>query len=118
MDREFYEITIKQANGSLKTALQNQVQADIGGTREEADRAVNNILDILDAHKIYSVKEENCTSQISPEKQVDNLILYIFNNLHWCPFKDETDIDFEKECVGFQEPGCKDCMLRNIEKLN
>lgn len=57
MDREFYEITMKQANGSLKTALQNRVQADMGGTRQEADRVVNNILDILDAHKRYSEKE-------------------------------------------------------------
>ena len=52
------------------------------------------------------------------EKQVKNLTQYIFDNLHWCPFKDETNIDFERECVGFREPGCKDCILRNIEKLN
>ena len=29
MDREFYEITMKQANGSLMTALENQIQADV-----------------------------------------------------------------------------------------
>lgn len=52
------------------------------------------------------------------EKQVNSLIQYIFNNMHWCPFKDEANIDFEKECVGFREKGCKDCILRNIEQLN
>lgn len=52
------------------------------------------------------------------EKQIGSLIQYIFNNLHWCPFKDEANIDFEKECVGFRESGCKDCILRNIEQLN
>ena len=52
------------------------------------------------------------------EKQIGNLIQYIFNNLHWCPFKDEANIDFENECVGFRENGCKECILRNIEQLN
>lgn len=52
------------------------------------------------------------------EKQVDMLIQYIFNNMHWCPFKDESNIDFEKECVGFREKGCKECILRNIKQLN
>lgn len=33
---------------SLMTALENQIQADIGGTREEANRVANHILDILD----------------------------------------------------------------------
>lgn len=52
------------------------------------------------------------------EKQVDELVQYIFSNLHWCPFKDESGIDFEKECVGFREPRCKECILRNITLLN
>ena len=52
------------------------------------------------------------------EKQVNGLIQYIFNNLHWCPFKDEANIDFEKECVGFGETGCKECILCNIQELN
>lgn len=34
------------------------------------------------------------------------LIQYIFNNMHWCPFKDEAKIDFEK-CVGFREMDVK-----------
>lgn len=51
------------------------------------------------------------------EKQVNILIQYIFNNIHWCPFKDEAKINFERECVGFRETGCKDCILRNIEQL-
>lgn len=51
-------------------------------------------------------------------KSVDALISYLFKNVRWCPFDDESDIDFEKECVGFSEPGCKECILRNIEQLN
>lgn len=47
-DKEWFEIIMKQANGSLMTALENQIQADIGGTREKANRVANHILDILD----------------------------------------------------------------------
>ena len=52
------------------------------------------------------------------EKQVEGLIQYLFDNLHWCPFKDEANIDFEKECVGFRETGCKERILKNINQLN
>lgn len=51
-------------------------------------------------------------------KSADALITYLFNNMHWCPFKDEANIDFDKECVGFRETGCKECILRNIGQLN
>lgn len=47
-DKEWFEIIMKQANGILMTALEDQIQADIGGTREEANRVANHILDILD----------------------------------------------------------------------
>lgn len=47
-DKEWFEIIMKQANGNLMTALENQIQADIGGTREQANRVANHILDILD----------------------------------------------------------------------
>ena len=46
----------------------------------------------------------------------NKLIDYIMNNMHWCPFKDEADIDFDK-CVGFKENGCKECIYKNIDKL-
>lgn len=59
MDKEFYDIMMKQANGSLMTALENQIQADIGGTRQQANIVANHILDILDAHKEFSNKKEN-----------------------------------------------------------
>lgn len=52
------------------------------------------------------------------DKRIDMLIQYIFDNMHWCPFKDGAKIDFEKECTGFREKGCKECILRNIEQLN
>jgi len=46
-DKEWFEIIMEQANGNLMTALENQIQADIGGTREKANRVANHILDIL-----------------------------------------------------------------------
>ena len=46
------------------------------------------------------------------------LIDFILNHFHWCPFSDDCGINFEQECVGFKEVGCKECILRNIEKLS
>lgn len=43
---------------------------------------------------------------------------YILNKMHWCPFEDGSGVDFEKECVGFGEDGCEDCIYRNADKLN
>jgi len=54
MDREFFDIMMKQAKGSLMTALENQIQADVGGTRKQANILANHILDILDAHKEFN----------------------------------------------------------------
>lgn len=48
---------------------------------------------------------------------ISELLDYIINNMHWCPFRDEANIDFEKECVGFGESGCRECILRNIKQL-
>lgn len=49
--------------------------------------------------------------------QTGILINYIINKIHSCPFEDECGVNFEKECVGFGEAGCKECILRNIDKL-
>ena len=46
-----------------------------------------------------------------------NLIDFIHDNWHWCPFKDESGMDFDK-CVGFRENGCKECIYKNTDKLN
>lgn len=57
-------------------------------------------------------------SDLKKYKDVTNkLLTYIINNMHWCPFKDEADIDFEKECVGFAETGCRECILKHIDQL-
>lgn len=53
MNRELYKITMEQANGNLMTALENQIQADVGGTREQANLLANHLLDILDSHQEY-----------------------------------------------------------------
>lgn len=54
MDKEFFDIMMKQANGNLMTALENQIQADVGGTRKQANILANHILNILDAHREFN----------------------------------------------------------------
>ena len=55
---------------------------------------------------------------MSKNEIIEQLVTYIMERMHWCPFEDESGIDFEKECVGFREPGCKECILRNADKIN
>lgn len=46
------------------------------------------------------------------------LIDYIINVLDCCPFEKEWEGSvLEKECVGFGEVGCGECILRNLDKL-
>lgn len=56
--------------------------------------------------------------QRADTKRIRILIDYIINTMHWCPFDDEADIDFENECVGFGEVGCGECIIRHLEELN
>lgn len=42
---------------------------------------------------------------------------YIIDRIHSCPFEDDCGIDFEKECAGLGEPGCMECIIKNIDKL-
>lgn len=51
-------------------------------------------------------------------KNESKLLDYILKNNHWCPFEDDVNIDFEKDCVGFRENGCKECIYKNIDQLN
>jgi len=66
-DKEWFEIIMKQANGNLMTALENQIQADIGGTREQANRVANHILDILD--NIKEISEQEIRNKVIDELQ-------------------------------------------------
>lgn len=46
------------------------------------------------------------------------LIGHILRNEHSCPLEyDIPDVDFEKECVGFREDGCEECVYRHIGNL-
>lgn len=45
------------------------------------------------------------------------LMDYIMRHAYSCPVKDDVDIDFDMECVGFKEPGCRECMMRHLEEL-
>ena len=71
-DKEWFEIIMKQANGSLMTVLENQIQADIGGTRETANRVANHILDILD------IANENKEQEIRA-KAIDDFVERLLN---------------------------------------
>lgn len=55
---------------------------------------------------------------VGSEKIIGELLEYIIWGMHWCPFGDDADIDFEGECVGFRREGCKECILRHIGELN
>ena len=55
---------------------------------------------------------------MSEQEKICILLDYIINKIHSCPFDDGSDIDFEKECVGFGEVGCGDCIFRNLDKLD
>lgn len=35
-----------------------------------------------------------------------------------CPLKDDADINFEKECVGYREEGCLECIYKHADQLN
>lgn len=47
-------------------------------------------------------------------KLIDAIMRYRFS----CPLKDDADINYEKECVGYREHGCRECILRHIEELD
>lgn len=60
---------------------------------------------------------------LSPEqvqqlrKREEILMDYIMRHTYHCPIKDDANINFEKECVGFKEPGCRECIMRNLKEL-
>lgn len=60
-------------------------------------------------------KEVDVMAGISYTEKI--LTNYIIDKIHSCPLKDDCGIDFEKECAGFGEPGCRECILKNIDKL-
>ncbi len=79
MDKEFFDIMMEQADGKLMTALENQVQADVGETRKAANILVNHILDILDAYKEFNEKTDwiPVSSGNFPDDMVDVQVTFI-----------------------------------------
>ena len=52
------------------------------------------------------------------QRLTESLLMdYIMRHTYSCPVKDDADIDFEKECVGFKEPGCRECIMRHLKEL-
>ncbi len=102
-------------------------------SREQAIRAVSEImahvlvsgfagkvtyLDELNERLKEHLRNLPAVSVAGNRKDTDGLPEYMIEKMHWCPFKDETEIGFEKECVGFGEPGCKECILKHVAELN
>lgn len=110
--------TVEELDELTRKALVDRVENVIADFDERELEDTD--LDSLNREELTCISESLQYGQVAElrERQVNGLIQYIFNNLHWCPFKDESNIDFEKECVGFREKGCKECILRNIEQLN
>jgi hypothetical protein len=53
MEKEIYDILMKQADNNISTALKNQIQRDVGGTSAEAIICADHILNLLDAHEKF-----------------------------------------------------------------
>lgn len=114
---------------SEQAALDEMIDRIIRGREKDNKKSINSYyivnVDEPYAEAVYDIITDGEKSKALGMKtikanqcgQVEMLIQYIFDNMHWCPFKDEASIDYEKECAGFREPGCKDCILRNIEQL-
>ncbi len=46
----------------------------------------------------------------------ENLLNALLRHCYSCPLEDGS-IDFEKECVGYREPGCRECIIRHSDKI-
>ena len=72
---------------------------------------------------------EHITSELvlCPEYQVEDknqecsretfLVEFILRHTYSCPLSDDSGINFEKECVGFGNAGCEECILQHAELL-
>ena len=71
--KEWFEIIMKQENGSLMTVLEKHIQADIGVTRGQAKRVANHILDVLD---IVSENREQKIRNKAIDEFVERIMQY------------------------------------------
>lgn len=56
--------------------------------------------------------------QMQQLKERDELLMeYIMRHTYSCPIRDNANINFKKECVGFEEPGCRECIMRHLKEL-
>ncbi len=87
----------------------------IESERKEFER----FMDALPNCDTVKVILTGCGEDTFATKDIYESIRALINySIHWCPFKDRTDIDFDSECVGFGETECMACILRNICYLN
>ena len=56
--------------------------------------------------------------QVQQLKEREELLIgYVMRHTYSCPIRDDANINFEKECVGFEEPGCMKCIMRHLKEL-
>lgn len=56
--------------------------------------------------------------QVQQLKEREELLIgYVMRHAYSCPIRDDANINFEKECVGFEEPGCMKCIMRHLKEL-
>ena len=48
MEKITFDIIMEKANGRLMTALENEIMSEMGGTRQQANRLANHLLDIVE----------------------------------------------------------------------
>lgn len=75
------------------------------------------VLHYTDLSKVIGTIEDAEDTE-NAQDTIDILTDYIINKIHSCPFDDDADIDFEKECAGFGETGCRECILRHLDQLD
>lgn len=71
-------------------------------------------LEAADKARMHCLSSPYRTMEMSDKESA--LIDYILKKMHWCPFEDESGVDFTS-CVGFGVDGCKECICRNTDKL-
>lgn len=84
---------------------------------EEIVCQLNFAVDRLSAVAYSRIKELTEKGKLTMTGTETLLMDYIMRHTYSCPIKDDAGIDFTNECVGFKEPGCRECIMKHLEEL-
>lgn len=84
-----------------------------------AYRTLPNVKDLKAVQQLGRYEDVGLSpEQVQQLKEREELLMdYIMQHTYSCPIKDDADINFEKECVGVEEPGCRECIMRHLKEL-